>query len=162
VFVLAVIGASVTDRGRCKDPEPQPWPHIDQTEYVGSVKCAECHKTYYDSWKDTAHNKMIRRPVAQGPDRTVLAHFSQPSSVRSFELKDVKWVIGHRWKQRFIGGGGTCKLQFSVPRDGGSATAAGAVAVVIPSSPENARHRCNYSGARVSHSECETRISCRT
>jgi predicted CXXCH cytochrome family protein len=79
------------------------WRRIDQTAYVGSKKCAECHKTHYDGWKNTAHNKMIRPPVAEEKDRTILADFSQASPHRQFELKDVKWVIGHRWKQRFIG-----------------------------------------------------------
>jgi predicted CXXCH cytochrome family protein len=46
---------------------------------------------------------MIRKPIADGPNRTVLADFTQKSQARDFELKDVKWVIGHRWKQRFIG-----------------------------------------------------------
>lgn len=79
------------------------WRRIDQTQYVGSQKCATCHRTHFDGWKATAHNKMIRPAIAKGPHRTVLADFSQPSQYRDFELKDVKWVIGHRWKQRFIG-----------------------------------------------------------
>ena len=56
-------------------------------------KCARCHQTYYDSWKDS-HNKMIRPPIAEGPNRTVLADFNQPSPDRKFDLKDVKWVVG--------------------------------------------------------------------
>ena len=76
---------------------------IDQAQYAGSKKCAECHAAHFDGWKDTAHNKMIRVPVADGPQRNVLADFSKPSDKRNFEFKDVKWVIGSRWKQRFIG-----------------------------------------------------------
>jgi predicted CXXCH cytochrome family protein len=79
------------------------WRRIDQKAYAGSKKCAECHQSHYAGWKDSAHNKMIRPPVAEGKDRTVLADFSQASPHRNFELKDVKWVIGHRWKQRYIG-----------------------------------------------------------
>jgi predicted CXXCH cytochrome family protein len=78
-------------------------PRIDQGQYVGSKKCAGCHQGYYDTWKTSAHNKMIRPAVAEGPDKTILAGFSKPDPNRPFELKDVKWVIGHRWKQRFIG-----------------------------------------------------------
>lgn len=84
-------------------PGSKPWPHIDQSQYVGSIKCAECHREYFDDWKRSAHNKMIRPPIATGPDKTILADFSKPDPNRPFELKDVKWVIGHRWKQRFIG-----------------------------------------------------------
>ena len=102
-LVAAVVGTGITGAGRREGPSGGTWPRIDQAQYVGSTKCAECHKTHYEAWKDTAHNKMIRPPITRGPKRTVLADFSQPSPVRKFELKDVKWVIGHRWKQRFIG-----------------------------------------------------------
>ncbi len=86
--------------GGSKPPPPR---GADLTQYVGAKRCAECHASHYDGWKDTAHNKMIRPPTTEGPNRTVLADFSQPSEHRAFELKDVKWVIGSRWKQRFIG-----------------------------------------------------------
>jgi predicted CXXCH cytochrome family protein len=46
---------------------------------------------------------MIRPPIAEGPKKTIFADFSSDSPYRTFTLKDVKWVIGHRWKQRFIG-----------------------------------------------------------
>lgn len=78
-------------------------PRIDQHEYAGSKECADCHKGYYDSWKDSAHNKMIRPAVFEGPGKTVVADFNIVDPNRTFEAKDVKWVIGHRWKQRFIG-----------------------------------------------------------
>jgi predicted CXXCH cytochrome family protein len=79
------------------------WRRIDQQQYVGSKTCTECHRAHYDDWKDSAHNKMIRPAIADGPNRTILADFKQASPDRNFDLKDVKWVIGHRWKQRFIG-----------------------------------------------------------
>jgi predicted CXXCH cytochrome family protein len=106
VAVSLVVGGAhwhLADRGYADDAKGAAWPHIDQSQYVGSKKCAECHQSYFDGWKDTAHNKMIRAPRVDGPDRTVLADFDQPSPVRTFGLKDVKWVIGSRWKQRFIG-----------------------------------------------------------
>jgi len=103
LLLIAMIGRSLSSQGEGKEPAGVEWPHIDQSQYVGSKKCAECHQTYFDTWKDSAHNKMIRRPIADGPHKTVLADFNKPSPVRQFELKDVKWVIGHRWKQRFIG-----------------------------------------------------------
>ncbi len=102
-LVFDIAGIQLTDRGRAQDTSGEKWPRIDQTRYAGSTKCAECHQTHYDGWKTSAHNKMIRPPTTEGPDRTVLADFSQPSPERMFELKDVKWVIGSRWKQRFIG-----------------------------------------------------------
>ncbi len=79
------------------------WRRIDQKQYVGSKACIECHRDYYDGWKHTLHAKMIQPAIADGPNRTIRADFSQPSPHRGFELKDVKWVIGSQWKQRFIG-----------------------------------------------------------
>jgi predicted CXXCH cytochrome family protein len=102
-LLVVVNGRQFTAKGRGEEPTGEKWPRIDQAQYAGSKQCAECHQTHYDGWKDSAHNKMIRPPKTDGPDRTVLADFGTPSPVRGFELKDVKWVIGHRWKQRFIG-----------------------------------------------------------
>jgi predicted CXXCH cytochrome family protein len=102
-LALVVLGFSLSRCGRTDEPKRSPWPRIDQAQYVGSGKCADCHKAHYDGWKDSPHNKMIRRPVVEGPNRTVLADFTIKDPARGFELKDVKWVVGHRWKQRFIG-----------------------------------------------------------
>ncbi|MEI6713768.1 MAG: cytochrome c3 family protein [Verrucomicrobiota bacterium] len=76
---------------------------VDRSEYVGAQKCGECHAGHFAGWKETGHNKMIRPPTTEGKQATVLADFNQPSEFRHFELKDVKWVVGSRWKQRFIG-----------------------------------------------------------
>ena len=86
------------------NPELAPIVHqVDQSKYAGSKACAECHVTYYDTWKDSAHNKMIRPAIFSGPNKNVQADFSIADPNRPCEMKDVKWVIGHRWKQRFIG-----------------------------------------------------------
>lgn len=101
---LALLGSSLfLGKSRAAPAQEAVWPKLDQTQYAGSEKCAACHKDYSESWKNSAHNKMIRPAIAEGPNRTVLADFSVPSPNRTFELKDVRWVIGHRWKQRFIG-----------------------------------------------------------
>ena len=31
-------------------------------EYVGSETCKKCHKIQYESWKETYHSKMVRKP----------------------------------------------------------------------------------------------------
>ena len=105
VFVLfATTRTTVGDISVTRPAATQPaLARIDQSQYAGSQACAKCHQQYYDSWKETGHNKMIRAPKSDGPAPTVVADFNQTSPVRTFELKDVKWVIGYRWKQRFIG-----------------------------------------------------------
>jgi len=50
-LVSATLGTAIGDRGRGEEPKARKWPRIDQTQYAGSQKCAECHKVYYDGWK---------------------------------------------------------------------------------------------------------------
>ena len=90
------------DKPTVKEPEPV-WRKIDQNTYTGAKRCTECHAEYVESWKHTTHARMIRPVVTEGPDKTVLADFTKASKYRDFNLSDVKWVIGSRWKQRFIG-----------------------------------------------------------
>ncbi len=101
--IAVVFAPQWTSKSHAATRKDEPLPHIDQAQYAGSETCAKCHTDYAESWKNSAHNKMIRPAIAEGKNRTILADFSKPDTNRPFELKDVKWVIGHRWKQRFIG-----------------------------------------------------------
>ncbi len=103
LFLALLASSRFTNMGHAAPAQEIAWPRLDQTQYAGSEKCATCHKDYSQSWKNSAHNKMIRPAIAEGPNKTIVADFSVPSPNRTFELKDVRWVIGHRWKQRFIG-----------------------------------------------------------
>jgi predicted CXXCH cytochrome family protein len=100
--VTRFVAAPLDQDDSSREPEPV-WRQIDQSAYVGANRCAECHTQHVEDWKHTLHAKMIQPAVADGPDKTIVADFTQPSQHREFELKDVKWVIGSRWKQRFIG-----------------------------------------------------------
>lgn len=108
-LLLLTLTLGMAPTGRCQDqaakaPDPEhPWRHIDQTAYAGSQKCSECHQQYYTDWKQSLHAKMIQPAIATGPDKTIVADFTKPSESRDFGIADVKWVIGSRWKQRFIG-----------------------------------------------------------
>jgi len=103
VLITITLYLIAAPRSSAQAAGPTTQPASERAKFVGAVRCAECHKDYYDSWRNSAHNKMIRRPTTAGPEPTVLADFSKADPNRPFELKDVKWVIGHRWKQRFIG-----------------------------------------------------------
>lgn len=104
IFAAALLlGQAREKKAAERKPSAPKWRRIDQTQYVGSKKCAECHRSHYNGWHGSAHNKMIRPAIAKGPQRTIAADFTVNSPYRTFKVKDVKWVIGHRWKQRYIG-----------------------------------------------------------
>ena len=71
-----------------------------QRHYVGSESCRKCHESVYGSWKKTRMANVVRDP-AQHPE-AVLGDFSQPNPVVTFSLKDVAFVYGSRWKQRYF------------------------------------------------------------
>lgn len=104
VYVTAVVAWSVAAPVPARKEAAVAIPPMPpKTEFVGAKKCGECHQGHTDGWMNTAHAKMIRVPTTDGLHPTVLADFSIASEHRKFELKDVKWVVGSRWKQRFIG-----------------------------------------------------------
>jgi len=70
LIIAAFLGPNFLSKSQALPVETS-LPHIDQSQYVGSKKCAECHPSYYESWKDSAHNKMIRPAIAAGPNKTV-------------------------------------------------------------------------------------------
>ena len=74
---------------------------IDPAQFVGAEKCATCHPSHFDGWKSTLHSKMVQGPIADGPGKTILGDFSVASTNHP-ALKDVKGVIGSRWKQRYL------------------------------------------------------------
>lgn len=76
-------------------------PKTDPSQFVGAERCAKCHASHFDGWKTTLHSKMVQRPIADGPGRTILGDFNIPSTNHP-ALKDVKGVVGSRWKQRYL------------------------------------------------------------
>jgi len=71
-----------------------------QAHFVGSEKCRTCHEDLYKNWKETRMANVVRDPKAH--PEAVLGDFSHPHPLRSFELKDVAFVYGSRWKQRYF------------------------------------------------------------
>ena len=80
-------------------------------EFVGSEKCRSCHSEEYKSWKDTWHSKMVR-PKKEGILKEVVEKWASDGASEgpttgnvtkaNFKLDDVKYVVGSRWKQRFL------------------------------------------------------------
>jgi len=80
-------------------------------EYVGSETCNECHKTEYQSWKETYHSKMVRKPPAgllAAAAEKWASDGANPGPTtgnvtgKPFKLADVVYVLGSKWKQRYL------------------------------------------------------------
>ncbi len=75
--------------------------------YVGSEKCGKCHDVEYDSWKQSYHSKMVR-PKDAAVLKDVVAQWGNggPTKVNltgaAATLNDVVYVVGSKWKQRFL------------------------------------------------------------
>ena len=80
-------------------------------EYVGSETCKKCHKTQYESWKETYHSKMVRKP-GEGLLKAAAEKWATDGANsgptkgnvtgKPFALNDVVYVIGANWKQRYL------------------------------------------------------------
>ncbi len=80
-------------------------------EFVGSEKCKACHSEEYNSWKDTFHAKMVR-PKKAGLLKDAVDKWktdgTNPGPIKGnvtdkpFTLDDVQYVVGSRWKQRYL------------------------------------------------------------
>ena len=90
IFVVAMVLAA----GRVWGQAPQ------GATYVGSESCKKCHAEAYDGWKKTRMANVVSDPK-EHPE-AVLADFTHANPLVSFELKDVAFVYGSKWKQRFF------------------------------------------------------------
>jgi predicted CXXCH cytochrome family protein len=73
---------------------------IAKPHYVGSESCKGCHAKAYAGWKKTRMANVVRDP-REHPE-AVLADFTHADPLVTFELKDVAFVYGSKWKQRFF------------------------------------------------------------
>src|ERR1700682_161498 len=69
-------------------------------KYVGSKSCEHCHQEAYNGWKETRMANVVRDPKVH--PEAVLPDFSKPDPLRTFDLGDVAFVYGSRWKQRYF------------------------------------------------------------
>jgi len=68
--------------------------------FVGSKKCLECHKKHYYHWKSSKHSKMIQD--VEKNSSVVVANFSKLPSDADFNLSEVIYTIGSKFKQRYM------------------------------------------------------------
>ena len=82
-----------------------------KSEFVGSEQCRKCHKIEYDSWKKTFHSKIVM-PRKGGILKEAVEKWAgdgtNPGPTvgnvtgKAFKLEDVQYVVGSRWKQRYL------------------------------------------------------------
>jgi hypothetical protein len=82
------------------------------SDFAESEKCATCHAAEFRTWRDTYHAKMVRTPhdglLKEAADNWARDSKGNPGprkgniDGRSYALGDVQWVIGSKWKQRYL------------------------------------------------------------
>ena len=109
LMVLAATTAAVALLGGCMtDSAMSP----KKATFVGSEKCGSCHVDEYKTWKDTYHAKMVRATrdglLKDARDNWVRDAKGNPGPTKAnitgapATLEDVVYVIGSKWKQRFL------------------------------------------------------------
>jgi predicted CXXCH cytochrome family protein len=68
--------------------------------YAGSAACAVCHPALYARWKKTRMANVVRDPRTH--PEAVLGDFSKRDPALTFSLKEVAFVYGSKWKQRYF------------------------------------------------------------
>jgi hypothetical protein len=69
------------------------------SDYVGSEKCAVCHRREHTLWKSSLHSKMYQKSDQAG---VILGDFSRADPVRTFRKEEVAYTIGSRWEQMYV------------------------------------------------------------
>lgn len=86
-------------------------PPASARDFVGSKACKKCHAEEFKSWKGTFHSKIVQ-PKKTGILKDAVAKWNSdgkspgPTTANvtgtPAKLEDVKYVVGSRWKQRFL------------------------------------------------------------
>ena len=67
--------------------------------YVGSLACRKCHEQIYDHWKKTPMANVVRDPH-EHPEAIIPDLATNP--IAKFTKKDIAFVYGSLWKQRYF------------------------------------------------------------
>ncbi len=79
--------------------------------YAGSAKCMTCHSEEYKSWQESWHAKIVRAKKGAILKEAVEKWASDGTNPgptvgnvtgQTFTLDDVQYVVGSRWKQRYL------------------------------------------------------------
>jgi len=70
------------------------------SEYVGSAACRSCHAAIYERWTHTRMANVVRDPAAH-PD-AILPDLTKRDPLVTFTARDIAFVYGSKWKQRYF------------------------------------------------------------
>jgi hypothetical protein len=82
-----------------------------KAEFVGSEKCASCHKDAYDTWKQTYHSRMVltrQEGLLKQAGEKWSSDGKNPGPTKgnidgtAYRMEDVVYVVGTKWKQRYL------------------------------------------------------------
>jgi predicted CXXCH cytochrome family protein len=73
---------------------------VIQSQFTGSESCRKCHAKEFNGWKQTRMANVVRDPKLH--PEAVLGDFNHPDPNRTFDLDQVAFVYGSRWKQRYF------------------------------------------------------------
>jgi predicted CXXCH cytochrome family protein len=95
VALCITANCSVTGLGAARSLAQTP-----ESRYVGSASCQRCHAEAYKGWQQTRMSKVVQDPK-EHPE-AVLGDFAHPNPLVNFNLSQVAFVYGSRWKQRYF------------------------------------------------------------
>ncbi len=73
---------------------------VAQATYVGSEQCKTCHPATYERWSKTRMANVVRDPKVH--PEAMLGDLSKPDPAVNFQLSDIAWIYGSKWKQRYF------------------------------------------------------------
>jgi len=91
VWVAAMLAVLPAVAQRVDAPAP---------EYVGSAACRSCHAAIYERWTHTRMANVVRDPAAH-PD-AILPDLTKRDPLVTFTARDIAFVYGSKWKQRYF------------------------------------------------------------
>jgi len=91
VWVAAMLAGLPAVAQRVDAPAP---------EYVGSAACRSCHAAIYERWTHTRMANVVRDPAAH-PD-AILPDLTKRDPLVTFTARDIAFVYGSKWKQRYF------------------------------------------------------------
>ena len=95
VLASAIASAQHPAPQSARHTAAEPKPH-----YVGSAACKSCHLAQYNGWKKSRMANVLLDP-REHPE-AVVGDFTHPDPARTFNLDDVAFTYGGRFKQRYF------------------------------------------------------------